>query len=98
MDLLNNLRAFRFSIVSHTDADMENDPFGFPDPTESGFSSQFGSVGSVAEKIGITATLEDRTWSYTELIDRLWYHKAVQYTKSVIVRNLDLENAFAREQ
>lgn len=98
LDLINNLRAFRFSIVAHTDASSEDNPFAFPDSDDADFSSLFPSVQSVADKIGVSVTLEDRTWGYTELVDRLWYRKAYQFTKSNIIRNLDLENAFAREQ
>jgi len=95
-DMVNNLRAVRFSVVSHTNGTAENDPYGFADPNSSTFTSSHPDVGSVARYIGITPNLEDRTWSYTELVDRLWYRKAVQLTKAVVIRNLDLENTFAR--
>jgi prepilin-type N-terminal cleavage/methylation domain-containing protein len=97
LNLVNNLRAIRCTVVSHTDASAENDPFGFPDPDDANFYNLYPTVNEVADKIGITPTLEDRVWSHSELVDRLWYRKAVQLTKSVIIRNMDLENTFARE-
>lgn len=98
MALVNNFREMRFSIVTYTDASTEENPFGFGNRDNPSFYSNYPTVVDVARAIGITPTLEDRTWNYTELIDRLWYRRGVQQTRAVKIRNLDLENMFARTQ
>ena len=97
-DFINNLRAVRYSVVSYTDETSANDRIGFADPDSSNFSAMYPNAAAVADFIGITPTLEDRVWDYNQLIQRLWYHRAVQVTKSAVIRNMDLENTFAREQ
>lgn len=98
VDLINNLRAVRFSIVAHTDESSVENPFGFGDPNSGTFSSTYPTVAEVAEQIGITVTLEDRVWTRDALINRMWFRRAVQHTNVVKIRNLDLENTFARTQ
>lgn len=98
VDFVNNLRSVRFSIVTYTDETAANDRIGFADPQGSAFSTGYPTADAVADFLGITATLEDHFWDYNALVDRLWYHRAVQITKTAVIRNLDLENTFARQQ
>lgn len=97
-DFINNLKTIRFSVVTYTDETAANSGVGFADPDGSKFSSIYPTVANVADFIGITPTLEDRAWDKDQLVTRLWFHRAVQMTKTTAIRNMDLENSFAREQ
>jgi hypothetical protein len=97
-DLINNLLAVRYSIVTYTDQTAEDDPYGFIDRDSPEFYTNYSDVNDVANLIGISPTLEDRQWDSYSLAYRLWYRRAVQQTRVAKIRNLDLENTFARTQ
>lgn len=98
LSLVNDFREMRFSIVTHTDNSTVENPFGFGNRDDASFYTKYPTVIDVANAVGIAPQLEDRIWNYSEMIDRLWYRRGVQLTRSIKIRNLDLENMFARRQ
>ena len=98
VDMVNNLKEVRLTVIARTDNSAADDPYGFMKRDAAGFGTRYSSVGEVAEMIGIAPQIEDHNWGREELLDRLWYHRAVQLSRCIKIRNLDLANTFARTQ
>jgi prepilin-type N-terminal cleavage/methylation domain-containing protein len=96
LQLVNDFKEFRFTLVFRTDDSTTDDPYGFTDPASSGFSTSYPDEASIAQRVGVSPQIEDHVWTRSDLLSRLWYHRAVQLERQVKIRNLDLDNTFAR--
>jgi hypothetical protein len=97
-DFINKLREVRLTVITRTGNSAADNPYGFARRDAPNFDTTYPSIGSITEVIGVSTQVEDHAWSQTELLDRLWYHRAMQVTKRIKIRNLDLANTFARTQ
>ena len=98
LDLVNYLRAVRATVVTRTDISAEDEPYGFARRDSANFDTLYSTIDEIAEMVGVSEQIEDHAWSREEILDRLWYHRAMQVSTRIKIRNLDLANTFARVQ
>ena len=98
VDFINGLREVRVTLVSRTGNSVADNPYGFARTDAPNFDTIYPTVESMAEVIGVNNQIEDHAWSRSELLDQLWYHRAVQVARRIKIRNLGLANTFARTQ
>ena len=97
-DLVNYLVGFRVTVVTRTDNTSADDPYGFMRRDAPAFDSTYPGAAEVAAALNLPAQIEDHSWDRGDLLDRVWYHRAVSFTRSMKIRNLNLANTFARTQ
>jgi len=97
-DLVNHLVGVRVTVVTRTDNTSADDPYGFMRRDAPGFDSTYPGAAEVAAALNLPTQIEDHAWDRDDLLDRVWYHRAVSFTRSMKIRNLNLANTFARTQ
>lgn len=95
-ELVNEFREFRFSLVFRTDNSAAAEPFGFMRRDNPNFGSAYPNSETIARAVGVSPVIEDHAWTESDLLDRLWYHRAIQLDRLIKVRNLDLGDTYAR--